>query len=505
MNQSPDDINETDIDFLSCALAVAQTVHGDGYSEVIEAVAVLYAQRGDLDRAVELAGAIPDPYLRDRAIGAIAANSVEPETSDFADDLIDSIEDPSLHELALEQIAIKHAERGDFERATSIANDLVNAGTVLGEIALIYDNKGLFPDALKVANTIELAVSRATTLGQLASQAAKKERKDEAITLLEEAVTTADEIEFAEDHVYGLVGIAGVFEELGDKERAFNLLLEAYALCEDIESSPAAGISPTSVRDEALAQIVAGLSNLQFFEKADEVLENIEDPFQFSLATSQLALAYQKSEHPEKAEALLDQAVEITSEEQVWSEQAVHTRNSLLAKLAYAYATCGNYEKSLRVAQTIDSSGIRVSVLNEIAKKGITSGLRATHVTDLLPDSTAKSSCWLSIRDALVAANEPELAENAIRQSIANAEEIEIPFERSLAVGEIAMRFVNTDQGGRANALVRKAILSIGEIEGNFQKARALLDLAQKHQSIEREVTEADRNLLQEIVNRLES
>jgi tetratricopeptide (TPR) repeat protein len=505
MNDSLDDVNEVDIDFLSCALAVAQTVHGDGYSEIIETVAVLYAKRGDSDRAVELADPIPDPYLRDRAIGAIATNSVDAETSDFASDLLDSIEDPSLHELALEQIAIKYAERGDFDRAKAIANDLVNAGTVLGEIALIYANNGLFPEALDLANTIELAVTRATTLGQLASLAAKKERKDEAVALLEEAVAATGEIEFADDHVYGLVGLASVFEELGDKERAFELLVEANARCAEIEDSSAAGISATSVRDEALSQVAGGLSNLQFLEKADLVLEVIEDPFQFSQATLQLALAYQKSEQHEKAAELLDQAVEITSEEQVWSEQAVHTRNNLLAKLAYAYATCDNYEESLKVAQTIDSSSIKVSVLTEIAKKGIPAGLRATQVTELMPDSTAKSSCWLAINEVLVAANETEPAENAIGWSIAEAETIQIPYEKSLAMGEIAVRLMASDQPGRANDLFAKAILSIEEIEGNYQKARALLNLAQKYQSADRKLTDAERDQLQSIVNRLES
>ena len=272
-----------------------------------------------------------------------------------------------------------------------------------------------------------------------------------------------------------------------------------------MESSSAAGISATSVRDEALAQIVGGLANLQFFEKADEVLENIEDPFQFSLATLQLALAYQKGEQPEKAEELLDQAVEITSEEQVWSEQAVHTRNTLLAKLSFAYATCGNYEKSLKVAQTIDSSGIQVSVLTEIAKKGIQSTLKPTQVTELMPDLTARSSCWLAINEALGAANETEPAENALRQSIACAEEIQLPYERCLAFAEIGMRVVTTDQPGRANDLLIKATRSIGDIEGNYRKAVALLDLAQKCQSIDRKVTETERDLLQNIVAKLES
>lgn len=155
MNQIGDDDNALGEDILACAAMVAETIDGDEYSEVTEALAVQFAERGELNRAVELAETIPDPYLKDRTLGVVAAFGIGAGLPDYATDLLETIEDPMLRELAIEQIAIKYAQQGKFEESIHIASELVDSAPVVGNIAVIQAIRGMPAEALDLVRSIE--------------------------------------------------------------------------------------------------------------------------------------------------------------------------------------------------------------------------------------------------------------------------------------------------------------------------------------------------------------
>ena len=500
-----DDDSVLEQDLLASALAVADTVeNGEERSEIMEAIAVDYAQRRDLSRAVELVESISDPYLKDRALGTVAACSIDAGLPDLASELLDAIDDPSLLTLAIEQIAIRYAERGDFNEALETVGELADNTEVISNIAVIYAKSGLAEEALNLARSLEHAMTKASTLGQLATESLNRSRNQEAEELLSEAADAIKEIDLPEDGVYSLVGIASVYATLGERERAFATLLEAANLCDDIESTSGVGLTATYVRDQALSHVVGGLAELNFFEKADQVLEHIEDPFQFSDATRSLAQEHHKSGRPKEAEALLAQAVEVAKDPEVTGERGLLLQSEVFARLAYAYAICGHYQESLSVTQLINGTELQTGVLQEIGKAAVSAGLDPSQAAELLPDATKAMSYWLGICDAYLALQQAKHADDALSRAEAAINASDIPYEQSLTLSEIALRLVRMDQPERADRLFCSALSTVGAIEGSYRRASALLSLARKYAEIDREPSEEERDLLRKMLVGLE-
>src|SRR5258705_10599947 len=110
--------NEEDVseDVLEVAILLTQTVDGDGYSELAQSIANQLSERGDFQRALDVAETIGDPYLRDQSLGNIAAMSVDVNEVE-ATELLAAIEDPMLADLAFEQPPIRHAMVGTTDKS----------------------------------------------------------------------------------------------------------------------------------------------------------------------------------------------------------------------------------------------------------------------------------------------------------------------------------------------------------------------------------------------------
>lgn len=480
-------------DLLASALAVAETIEGEERSELLETIAVEYCRRGNLETAIQLADTIDDPYLRDRTIGTLASLSFDPQAPDTANELLDSIEDPSLSVIAIEQTTVRLAERGEFEEAVRLTDQLGDPADALGNIAVRYAQKGFFEEAIEVAQMIQPAHNRTATFGQLATESTEKGRNDEALELLGEASEAVEAIDFPEDQVYGLVGIASAYEKVGDPESAEARLTDAHELSGDIESSAGVGITATSGRDQALSQIVGGFASLKLFDKADSVLEEIEDPFQFSLASMQLAEAYHKDGRQGPARELLDQAVEITREPELTGERGLSVREQVLSMLSYRYALCGYFDDSLQLAGSITSMDQKTGLLIDIARLAVTESREVSRIAALLPDSTRVTTFWLAISDAFWQANQPEQAERAIAKAQADAEKIENRYEQSLALTRISSRLNGWEQTERARIAFTKARSVIDSIAIAYQQAQALFELSQVQKSVNPELTKTDK------------
>jgi tetratricopeptide (TPR) repeat protein len=480
-------------DLLASALGVAETVEGEERSELLEAIAVEYCRRGNLETALELAESIQDPYLRERTIGTLAALSFDVQAPDQANELLDSIEDPSLVAIAIEQTSVRLAERGEFEEAIRLTDQLADPADALSNIAVLYAQKGNFEEAIEVAQMIEPAHTRTTTFGQLATELIGKGRNDEALELLGEATESAEAIDFPEDQVYALAGLASVYEKLGERDSAFEILTQAQELCGDIESSAGVGISATSGRDQALSQIVGALASLNFFEKADSVLEEIEDPFQFSLASMQLAEGYHKDGRQGPAKELLDQAVEITREPELTGERGIAIREQVLSLLAYRYALFGYFDESLKLAESLTGMDQKTGLLVDIGRQSVVAGRDTARVGNLLTDPARTTTFWLAISDAHWEATQTDEAERALVKAQAGADTIDSPYEKSLALTKIASRLNARQQTDRARIAFNKARSIVDTIAVTYQQARILLELAQVQRSVNIESGQTER------------
>jgi tetratricopeptide (TPR) repeat protein len=485
-------------DLLACASAIAEYTDGDEYADLTELIVTQQAQRGELDAAIQRAETIPDPYLKDRALGAIAIQALEHGESQLALELINSVEDPMLQETYIEQIASKAAGEGRFDEAIQLTDNLGDPSPVLSNIASVYAAKGHLPEALELARSIETVGIRVNTLNHLAATLAKSENREEALQLVHEGENEIDDVEFPEDQIHVLVGMASVYGLLDEKGNGFDKLNEAYKISRTLEGS-----DPTSIlaKDEALTEIVGGFGELKFFEKADQILEEVDGPFQFAQAGIRLAHGYFRDGKETEAEALLAQAVEICKEETAFTEQGVRLQNRLFSELAAAYAIHKRFDRAIEVLKLISVNEDKRAIIEMVGVLAARADdwETVTSVAELQEDSAAKGSYWVQMADAFAESEQSEAVAKSLANALQSSESIELEYDRVLIVGEVAAR-----NAERSAELFTDAITSTPAVESYYRQARVLLSLAPKFSKAGRTPNDAEQEALKKIIVALE-
>jgi tetratricopeptide (TPR) repeat protein len=478
-------------DLLARATAVAdEYTDGDEYAYLMEIISTQHAERGDFETAIQRAESIPDPYLKDRAMGAIAVKASEQGESQLALELVDTVQDQMLHETYIEQIAVKTASEGNFKEAIQLADGLGDPSPVLSNIVSVYVTKGDVSEALELARSIDTVGVRVNTLNHIAAKLAQDGNTDDALQLVQEGADEIDDIEFPEDQIHALVGMAIILDKLGEKGNGFDKLAEAYKICRTLDDSEPGS---TLEKDETMIEVIGGFGELKFFEKADQILGEIEGPFQFAQASIRLAHSYFRDGKDAEAEELLTQAVEICKEQMAYSEQGVRQQNQLFAEIAAAYALNKRFGQAIEIIKLvmidddkrsiIETVGILAARANDVAV--------VERVGGLLENPTAGSSYWVQIADAFAELNESEEVSKSLAKALKSSEAIELVYDRVLATGEIAER--SSDQPA---ALFTKAIKMIPQIESRYRQARALLSAAAKFSSASRNFDDTEPEAL---------
>jgi tetratricopeptide (TPR) repeat protein len=499
-NFTEDEVNGESL--LSTAMRVAETVGNlDGYSELASLIAIRYAEAGLLDMAVDLADTIEDPYSREQLLASIAAKCVEFGEDEYAGELLQMIEDPGLYSVATEQMAVKYAEAGAFDRAIEITREMDDSGQTLSKIALIQADGGLFAEALELARSVEDPILKAIALTELAARNLRQNRKAEGAELLPEATAAARKIEFTQDHINILVEIASLYRESEQEEQALQILSRASRLADEFEDERDVSVAQDTRKDDMLATVAAGFARLHHYDKAEPVIEKLEDPFKFSEAAAHLALEYHKAGQSGQALNLLKEALEVVQGEEVYGERGLTLRDNLLAELAVAYSVIGRYEEALQIAEAISSLNLRHSALKEVAKTGVSAGNHDVvfRVAGMAQEPYAKVLYHIEISDALTESGQMELSDRALSQALEGAEILESAFEKALALMEIAVRYAQREQTAKATDLLSQALNTAALIGDEYHKARALIALDDRYRKAGLEPGEREMKVLQEI------
>jgi len=175
MQESTSAESEFDMDYLTCVSRLSESLQGEAYLEIAQAIALQYVEAGELEQGVEHAEQIHDAYTRDSVIAVITGKAVASGNEDDATELLETIEDPILQNSAIEQIAIEFARRGEFDSALGLTDQLSDNDSVFSSMATIYWQSGYKNEAIDLARAIEFAQQRATTLVQLARLSGEKD------------------------------------------------------------------------------------------------------------------------------------------------------------------------------------------------------------------------------------------------------------------------------------------------------------------------------------------
>lgn len=490
--------DDVGISFLGCALEIAKSIDSlEARSEIISLIAVSYAASEQLDLAVDVAETINDSYLRDQALAGVAAKCVEVGAAAYGDKLSETIEDDTAYALAMEQMAVAYAESGALEKSVEVAKSLTESAPTLNLIALACIARGLSAEALRVARSIDYADLKAPFLIELAARAFQDGRNPEALELLPEATSVAEEIEFPDQRISALVGIALLHKKCGQEEQALEIMSRAHRLCNESEDL---------VKDPALAQVAGGFAELQRYDSADQVIEEIEDPFQFAHATAKVALEYHRSGDSTKALTLLTDALEIGRDEEVYGEQSLLARENLLYEVAIDYALLGHYDDALQIPALMNSQDQQHRALIEIAKLCVRSGdnSRVFQVAEMIKDSYARVLCDVEIVDAFIASEQLALADHTLSEARGRAAAIERAYEKTLALMEIASRLARREQAGKAGEVLFDALNTLALIDDSYRQSHSLIRLAGRYSELGQRAGEREQAILEEIRFKLE-
>jgi tetratricopeptide (TPR) repeat protein len=478
--------------FLECAVAIAQSIDGlEERSEVISRIAVKYAESDQPEVAVDLAETINDSFLRDQALAWIAAKCVEIGDAEYAEELAETIQEDTAYALATEQMAVAYAEAGAFEKSIEVAHRLSESAPTLSRIALVGVAGDLNVQALEVARSIDYPDLKAPILVELAAKALNDGRNPEAFELLQEAAEAAEKIEFSEQRTSTLTAIASLKKKGGHEDQALEVLSRAHHLCSESEDF---------AKDANLAQIAGGFAELQRYDQADRVIEEIEHPFQFAHATARVALECHKTGNSEKALTLLADAMETVRDEDVYGEQTLLMRESLLDELAVCYAIVGHYEEALQITGWLNSQDQQHRTLGQIASRAVRSGnnARAFQASEMIKDNYARVLCDIEIVDAFISSGQMELADHRLNQAHTRTATVERAYQKALALVQIASRFAR-EQTAKALEVLFEALGAVAAISDSYHQSQTLLNLAVKYRELGQPPGQREQMVLEEM------
>lgn len=486
------------VDFVEAAVRVGQTIDGfEDQGEILTSAASIYAELGHMDLALNVAEEIEDSYHRELALTNIAVTCAAAGDGDQVDSLLEMIEDEVAYGLAVEQVAAAYARGGEIDKAVEIAQRLSDSTSALNSIALACPSKDLLIACIEVARSIDYPELKATALIGLAAKARQLEAHDESVELIEEAESAVAEIDFPQQRIEARVRIAAWYKDKDQTEQATDVLGKARRDCEETDRSG---------RDAALWQIAAAYAGLREFNTADQLLEEIEDPFEFSNATAAVAFEHYQAGDQNAAIKLLADGLEAIKDEPVYTEQSLIRRRAVLSTMAETYALMGRLEDALQVTELLDSEEQQDGVLRQIASISASTDNPSTalKVIEKIKDDAMRVLCDVDVVRVWTRSDQLALANHLLSNASSEVAKVGRPQQRTKCLAELAHAYELCEQTSRASENLFEALQTAATIKGAFPQARALIGLAVKHQELTLPTSEAERQILEEITYHLE-
>jgi tetratricopeptide (TPR) repeat protein len=510
MNDPPIEDKNAGETFLAAAEQIAQVLRDiDEHSHALAKIAGAYARMGLLEIAVEVAEAVDDPFTQDQVFAEIALKALESGDAEYAGEILGMIQDESLNAMATEQIAVKYAEAGDIDRGLDITHGLPDSSPALSAIASICAERGDWERAVEMAHSIEDPELKAAALGQLAAKAISDKRTSGATELLLQAARAAENIEFSESRITTLLGIASLYREAEENENASQIISRAFKHCGEYEGTRYQGLPENYSRDEALAKVASAFAELHNYEQADKAIEQIEHPSQAAVAIANLAIAHHKEGGNDQAQTLLKEALDITEGEQIDGARELREQDFALSKIAGSFATIGHYQEALQTASRIGLDAQRNETLITIARLAARAGddASASEAETAIDDPYQKTRYKLDLSDILKERGQLDAAENALNQTLAEAESIDNHYFRAEGLIMIAHKLrlrEQSDPQERASEVLFQALNAIASIGNKYQQTFAMVDLANESYDAGLEEGEKEQAVLERILSRLE-
>ncbi len=479
------DSNDAKNDLLACATFLAQKIgSSDGHAEAVKELFPFYLAKDNVDLAAELADTIDDPFVRDQLLTQVVEKCAELGDDEYALQLAEAIEDSSFQGVALEQIARQKAIKGEFEKAFEIADDLQHASNAYTEIAIHQEKE----EALETIEEIEFPFTKVHALQQIA-------HNTNDLSLLEKATEIAQEIDFDEERIRAYLGISFQYIEAKRKDKAIEVLDKARQFTETLDSVQ---------KDSFLSQISNGFMKAGSIDLADRTLDLVEDKYEIAHALVGYADEFQAKGEEEDALEALDEAYQILK-----SQRDTETRNSkakfnLLGIISMRFASFGKLERAIEIANENPYDEIRDNTLVQVAvtcEQELSPELANQAINDI-NDKAEKALAMIAVSDIRRKNEKKEEAKIELNNAyslIANVEQLSM---KSYILNTLGDRYNLLGETDRARELCSENLRLISEILDQSHRVSALAGLANMFESLNFELNDAEKAILETMVRK---
>lgn len=353
-------LKAAEADILNCAAFIAERLQSaEGHADAISLIIPQYLKRGDVDLAAELANVVADPFSRDKLLTQVAERCARDGDDDYALQLADAIEEDGLRDQAYENLALIKAENGDFAKAEEIAGAMLHPDYVFAGIAFHRAAAGDMDGSDEALAKIEFPAAEASGLLQIAGMTIEKGDKAAAVEFIDDALAAAEEIEHSEERIRLITEAAQLYREAGETDRS----VEAYMLARgDAE------VLTNIHRDYFIVVCSLGLLECGDEDAADETLDLLVDKTQIASALVGFGRYYWKNERREEAIEALDEAAEVLRSQKDNETRDTRARNAVITSLAAQFAGFGKAGSGIEIALENSDPVERASALQQIAQ-----------------------------------------------------------------------------------------------------------------------------------------
>ena len=426
-------------------------------------VAESLAAIGYADQTLRVVEAIEEEAGKVRALISVARHMIQAGDRDSAAKIISQIQtaaetmsDGWEKTSVTGDIAESLAQIGEFDRAVALASaidDENHKAFALNRIVKISAQARNLEMALEVADAIGDQGQRASALCHVAQSLAQLGRTDEAITLINRAVTPLSPPGQAWGKVSVLNKVAQALFQTGSPDKAINVVNQALL--------DAATIEPEWQRACALADIARTYVEIGDEDRISQILALIES-FKIDTvrvdALSRLAKGFSEAGQTARALELVEKALNTLG--------TVEHNLETLGRIAEILAWAGNKEKALALtegalttAEATNDEGYRAMALGKIARalaevRDEDGTSRALAMATAIADDTNSVVALRAIAEALVSLDHRDRAVGVAHQAVAAAEaissKVEQAAEKAIALDEAVWALASVAEFDRA-------------------------------------------------------
>jgi hypothetical protein len=203
---------------------------------------------------------------------------------------------------------------------------------------------------------------------------------------------------------------------------------------------------------------------------------------------------------------LLADGLEVIKDEPVYGEGSLIRRRAVLGILAETYTSIGRLEDALQVTELLDSAEQQDSTLRQIAFTSASSDNpdTASKVFEKIKDDSMRLLCKVEVARVWTRNDRLELADHLLSNASAEIAKIEWPQQRTKCFAELALAYHLREQTSRCGENLFEALKTAATIKAGYSQARALIGLAVIHKELNQPTSEAERQILEEIIYRLD-